>query len=297
MNDPTGETPLGKLIEYLPIVTPTSRWTEDSPKLHFLDWSGDGKEPLLLLHGMAASAQWWAPAAQRLTSAFHCVALELRGHGDSDRSPDGLYDLPRYAQDVEAARRRLGWERMLLAGHSLGGRVALEYSVFHAERLRGVAAVDFLPEIRSDRASKFERIHKRPQPVYATRDEVLRRFRLEPSGSLVGPEAVRRLAETCVKETEGGYTWKFDWQALGLPYGSVWPTLPKVRVPVLLVRGQHSAVMPRPDFERMARELPNVQTVEIPRAHHHVPLDTPQELAGEILRFSGELKPTGFCRT
>jgi pimeloyl-ACP methyl ester carboxylesterase len=150
------------------------------------DWGGPGL-PILLTHGMAAHTHWWDEVVPFWSGQLHAAALDFRGHGESDRTPDGAYTAELWVDDIETARKALGWERFILCGHSMGARIALTYAQRHPQRLRGVAAVDFLPEVRSDRPSRFKRASGRPQPVYRDEDDILSRFRLEPGGTSMPP--------------------------------------------------------------------------------------------------------------
>ena len=95
---------------------------------------------------MAANGHWWDTTVPALKPEFHPVAMDFSGHGDSPWTDDGHYDAALFTNDIEQARRSLGWERFVLAGHSLGGRIALDYAHRFPERLIAVAAVDFLCE-------------------------------------------------------------------------------------------------------------------------------------------------------
>jgi len=256
--------------------------------VHLRDWGGPGL-PILLTHGMAAHSHWWDEVVPLWGDRFRAVALDFRGHGDSDRSPDGVYSADLWIEDIETARRALGWERFILCGHSMGARIALSYAQRHPRRLRGVAAVDFLPEIHRDRPSRFQRASSRPQPVYRDEDGILARFRLEPGGTTMAPEKVRALGREGVRRGAEGWTWKFDWRCLSLPYPPIWPQLPQIKVPTLMVRGELSVVIGAADFERVTREVPGARGVTIPGAHHHVPLDAPRELAAAVESFAASL--------
>ncbi len=236
---------------------------------------------------MAANAHWWDKAAPALKPEFHPVALDFSGHGESPWKPDGLYDAELFAADIERARAALGWERFVLAGHSLGGRVALDYARRSPERLIAVAAVDFLCEFYQSKARRFERTRTRSQPVYPDEASMVSRFRLQPPGTLLSSEELRALARHGVKPGEGGWTWKFDWHAFRFDYRAVWPVLPGIKVPALIVRGEHSTVLSREEFARVVRELPGATGVDIPGAHHHVPLDAPQALAAALKKLVG----------
>ena len=251
------------------------------------DWGGPGA-PILLLHGLAAHSHWWDAVAPLWRGALRAVALDFRGHGDSDWRPDGAYGADVWLEDVETARRALGWDRFLLCGHSMGARMALNYAERHPGRLRGVVAVDFLPEARADRPSRFARASGRPQPVYPTREDAVARFRLEPDGTALAPAEVRALGLRSVRAVDGGWSWKFDWRCLSLPIPPVWPQLAAVATPALVARGELSALLGPEDFARVAAAL-RAAAVTIPGARHHVPLDAPAALAAAVAAFAARL--------
>jgi pimeloyl-ACP methyl ester carboxylesterase len=112
---------------------------------------------------------------------------------------------------------------------------------------------------------------------------------LEPGGTLLPPERVRALGRECVRREGSGWTWKFDWRCLSLPIPPVWPQLPEIRVPTLMVRGGESAIIGPEDFARVTREVAGARGVTIPGAHHHVPLDKPADLAAAVADFAASL--------
>ena len=104
---------------------PTSRRVSGSTgfDLHLLEWSTDGV-PLLLLHGFGNEAHIWDEFAPAVAPYYRTLALDQRGHGDSGWDPEGRYAIDFYVDDVEAVTAELGIERLVLVGHSLGGRVS-----------------------------------------------------------------------------------------------------------------------------------------------------------------------------
>lgn len=257
--------------------------------LHFRDFGGSGA-PVLLAHGMAAHTHWWDSVAPKWNGVLRAAAVDFRGHGESDWVEDGVYTSETWVADLEAARKELGWDRFVLCAHSMGARVSFEYALKFPDRLRGLIAIDFLPEVPQGKPSRFTRARGRPQPVYPDADKMAERFRLEPDGTELSPAELRELGRHGVKRHGGGFTWKFDWRSL-IHYrlGPVWPQLPQVSVPALVVRGQHSTILSRPDFERVVRELPGAKGLEIAGAHHHVPLDKPAELARAVAQYAAAL--------
>ncbi len=98
--------------------------------------------PFVLVHGLASNARTWDGVASRLADLGHpSVAVDLRGHGLSDRPAAG-YDFATVAGDVAAVIRALGLDRPIVAGQSWGADVALEVAARHGEDVRGVACVD-----------------------------------------------------------------------------------------------------------------------------------------------------------
>ncbi len=260
-----------------------SIWTHEAPRLHLASWDADGP-PVLLVHGMGAHSHWWDDVAPALAAKTRPVALDLRGHGDSGWREDGVYTMDGFVADLEEARHALGWERFSLVGHSLGARVALEYAAAHPERLESLAVIDFLVEgWRGGRA--FDRSKARAQPYYGDQATAAGRFRLQPPGTVLDEAALRRLGDVSVKQTERGWTWKFDWRCFGLDVGPVWPTLPRVKARSLVVRGGESSLMDEAVVRKVAESLPQGGGASVPAAHHHVPLDAPGPLAELLLGF------------
>lgn len=98
--------------------------TADGITLASWDLGGVGP-PLLFLHATGFHGRCWTPLAAELARSFHCWALDQRGHGASDASPDLDYGWERFSDDAVRAIGVLGLERPLVVGHSLGGGIAL----------------------------------------------------------------------------------------------------------------------------------------------------------------------------
>jgi pimeloyl-ACP methyl ester carboxylesterase len=111
----------------------------DDVRLAATRWPGHGS-PVVLLHGLASQRRFWNLVVPHL-AGLPVVALDQRGHGDSDRPPDG-YALETVAGDVATAMDALGWSRAVVVGHSWGGAVAATFASRHPERCLAVVAVD-----------------------------------------------------------------------------------------------------------------------------------------------------------
>jgi pimeloyl-ACP methyl ester carboxylesterase len=153
-------------------------------RIHYLDWGGpdDALPPLVLIHGLAATAWAWAPVARRLREHTRVIALDLRGHGLSD-SPRGGYDLESLAYDALTVMVANGWGRdisgraAVVAGHGLGAMVAATMASIQPESVSGVALIDGgwedLGEATGMTAAEFERSIGDPPEVMASMDAYL----------------------------------------------------------------------------------------------------------------------------
>lgn len=102
----------------------------------------DDPLPVLFLHSLAGNGGQWALQLDHLRPHRRAVALDFRGHGESDPAEDGDYSIGGLAGDVAAVADQLGLRRFILAGHSLGASVAIEYAARHPERVAGLLLAD-----------------------------------------------------------------------------------------------------------------------------------------------------------
>ena len=109
-------------------------------RFHYRDWGGAG-QPIVLLHGLASTSHIWDLVAPILCSDFRVVALDQRGHGESDK-PDSGYDFATVTEDLDRFVTRMGFPNPLIVGHSWGGDVALEYAVRKASSPLSLCLID-----------------------------------------------------------------------------------------------------------------------------------------------------------
>ncbi|MEE8230582.1 MAG: alpha/beta hydrolase, partial [Qipengyuania citrea] len=97
-------------------------------RLHYLDWGNRGKPPLVLVHGGRDHARSWDWVAEQLREDWHVVALDHRGHGDSDWVSDGNYSANDMVYDLAQLIHQLGVGPVTIVSHSMGGNVSLRYA-------------------------------------------------------------------------------------------------------------------------------------------------------------------------
>ncbi len=108
---------------------------------HYLEWGDDGKPPLVMVHATGLSAHAWLPIASELAADFHVLALDQRGHGDTDPSDCG-YSFELVGQDLAAVIDRLGLSDVSMVGHSSGGLATLIAASLLPGRVRQACLVE-----------------------------------------------------------------------------------------------------------------------------------------------------------
>jgi pimeloyl-ACP methyl ester carboxylesterase len=111
-------------------------------ELHYLDWGNDGAPTLIFIHGMYDHARSWDWVARALREKWHVIAPDLRGHGDSEWSPDGAYHMTYYLQDLTDLVDALGSDPVSIVAHSMGGNPAARFAALYPARVRKLVLVD-----------------------------------------------------------------------------------------------------------------------------------------------------------
>jgi pimeloyl-ACP methyl ester carboxylesterase len=267
---------------------PISRILAGNPRLHYLEWNPTGARTLLLLHGNSANAWWWRPLAQALSGAnLRLLALDLRGHGDSEwvRPPD--YSPRSYADDLARLIPAASAEGAIALGHSMGGIAVLAFALHYHELVRAVVAIDVAITSGPRRNRYLRRLRTIPTVSYPDLAIAKARFRLMPNEGIIAPELIAETAEHSVQRTiDGNYTMKFDRESF---FGSdgldVAAAIAQARIPLLLVRAELSRIMTADAAVNASRSNPLVELVTIPNAHHHLLLEAPDSLARVIEQF------------
>src|SRR5271165_5394153 len=137
---------------------PTSRiYFSQRLRLHYVDWGNPGAPPLVLLHGGRDHCRNWDWVAAALRRDWHVLALDLRGHGDSQWSSDGNYTLAAYIYDLAQLIHQQELAPVTIVAHSLGGNIALRYTGTFPETVRKLVAIEGLgpsPKILAERAQQ-----------------------------------------------------------------------------------------------------------------------------------------------
>jgi pimeloyl-ACP methyl ester carboxylesterase len=254
-------------------------------RLHLLDWGGEGRQPLLLLHGFTGHAHAWDTLAIALQPHFRVCALDQRGHGDSD--PADVYTAAAAFDDLSGVVDQLGLSRPVLVGLSMGGRSALYFAAQRPRDVLKLVIVDIGPEI-SKRATAAPSGPPEPDTWQSIEQAARHLYAGNPRP---GIHYYRWVTSTSLRQRpDGTLVWKWhpsvkerrapadvDW----------WAVLRAATPPTLILRGEFSPILDRDVGERMAKELPDGRLVEIPDAVHTLHEDNPEAVLAALKEFLG----------
>ena len=261
--------------------------------LNYLEWGDPGAPPLVLLHGLRGFAYSWRIVAERLADRYRCLALNLRGHGDSGPSPVRDLTIDQYVTDVEALATQLHLARFPIVGHSLGGRVAMAYAAAHPERTLGIVVEDIAPGLTDEGALAIKRGMEATPPTFPTWEEAVA-FSARGRANLPAATLEEWAPYIFRRQPDGTITWKHDpllreeWLGPDLPPRAkvhLWDELARVQCPLLLIRGQTSHQLNPALCERMVQSVRDGQWIEIPDTSHFVHHDDPDAFLAAVAPF------------
>lgn len=269
---------------------PSSNGEGGPLRLHHLellpaDGAAAGGEVVLLVHGVSGHAGAWVGVGRALATAGagRPIAVDLRGHGQSQWSPAGDYATVTHVADLVAVVDALGAARVSLVGSSWGALVALAFAHAHPARVRRLALVDIEPSFSQAETDVAPRPHS-----FATMAEV---EAFERGRNPNAPDDVlRAVAAASVRPGPAGLEPWFD------PYfyarwpfraDDWWHAIDSVTAPTLVVQASASFVRAEVTAD-MAARLPNGRHATVVPSTHVVPVDAPGPLAALLVAFLGE---------
>jgi pimeloyl-ACP methyl ester carboxylesterase len=270
-------------------------------KLHYQEWGSPGNPAVLMLHGFGVSGHMFDEFAERVQDRYRLIALDQRGHGDSDWSEAGDYSREAFVADVEGFRQALGLDHFVLVGHSMGGLNAVSYTVTHPGRVSSLILVDVGPEAAKEGVDNIVRFTRGPDELeFEQFVELAHRFNQRRTIENIRERMRHRLKPA----GDGKWTWKFDSRFRkednGLRIGSqlsndeTWKLYRDVPVPTLLVRGEESDVLTQEVAERCVREMQRARLVLVKGAGHSVPGDSPDDFTAAVTTFLDDVVRGAF---
>lgn len=242
--------------------------------LHYFEWGRPDATPLVLLHGLGAAAGLWQRVAAHFADRYRVIALDQRGHGESDRADE--YSTSAMEADLEAAVDALELDRFVLCGASMGGATTLAYTARHPERVRCALVNDAPPALEPD-FIKLLRSAPDTLPVWTSRADAVETWRAR-SGALTPQWALELRADGCLKTVDGGVSLKHD-PALGtqFQFEDLWDEARTITRPILFIRGGQSPVLSAETLMRMDLEIAPARSVTLEKAGHATYFDMEPE--------------------
>ncbi len=269
--------------------------TLQGQRFHYLHWGQSGPT-VVLVHGTGFHAYVWKPIAENLGRDCQVVALDQRGHGDSAK-PESGYGWEVFAADLHAFLVALGGEAVDAIGHSGGATAIARCAAQHPGTVRRAVLIDpiLFPKpnagtvvqnpmaqrarkrrmVWDSRSSMFESYQRRP-PFNTWREEVLWAYVEE--GTFLRTDGHVELK--CPGTIEAQI---FD----HAPTSDGFSVLPRLDIPVLLLRGAASDAFPAAGAEQALALLPHARLTVIPDTTHFVPMERPEAVAQAAREFFG----------
>jgi pimeloyl-ACP methyl ester carboxylesterase len=251
-------------------------------RFFYRDWPSvkPNAQTLVLLHGYTGHARSWDLFAQAMSARYRVLALDQRGHGQTQWAPPNAYDTSEMVTDLEAFVKALGLKDFALLGLSMGGLVSIGYAGKRPAELAKLVIVDIAPELDVEGLKRIQAGVVRSDD-FASIDEAYRRARAD--NPIPPDDQLRhRLEYALMRREDGRFTYRYD-RALrdpknprtGIPAEEGWRMVANINVPTLLVRGELSDILSKPVAARMAKAIPHCKLVEVAGSGHPVPLDKP----------------------
>lgn len=246
--------------------------------------AGEG-ELVLLLHGITAGAIVWDPVIVDLARDHRVVAIDQRGHGDSDH-PETGYTADDYVADVAAVLEVLG-PACAVVGHSLGGRNAILAGAAMPERIRSIVSIDYAATIEASVFTTLRNARAAGDGALPDAESVRRAVRAR--SALLPEDAVERRARCLFAAQDGGYRQVASMAAVAETLDTMdvdlVPSLRDSTVRTLLIRGGRSPFLSEAAFARSLWLRGDLFGAVIAGADHFVPEEQPAEVARLVRQF------------
>jgi pimeloyl-ACP methyl ester carboxylesterase len=253
--------------------------------LHYLDWGNTDAVPIILLHGLCATAHYWDFFASHMTNKYHLIAVDQRGHGDSDWAES--YGPRDYVLDLEAFVESLKLGEFVLIGHSMGGINAIIYAARHPDQVSALVIVDIGPEIAAAGIERMERERASEPDAFRSEEEAISYLKeREPRQP---DDFIRHQMKYALRKGEKGrLAFKYDKKLQSTELRSptwLWEHVNQIICPALLIHGAESDMLADEVAQTMAGSLAFGSVIDVEGAGHSVPGDKPEAFEAAVRDF------------
>ncbi|HCU84493.1 alpha/beta fold hydrolase [Methylophilus sp. UBA6697] len=219
-------------------------------------------QPLVLLHGLFGSADNWGSIAKHFAQHYQVISVDLRNHGRSPHSDSQTY--PEMANDLLETFNALGLEQVHLLGHSLGGKVAMQFATQYPEKVSKLIVVDMAMRTYPDRYTQLmDHMLAVNLSQMASRNEVDNALK----GSIANVR-VRQFLLTNLVKNEAQLQWRINLQGLKANYATLITAIAvHFAPPSLFIRGERSDYVQDSDITELQQHFPQAEFVTLPTDH------------------------------
>jgi pimeloyl-ACP methyl ester carboxylesterase len=263
-------------------------------RFHYVEWGDRSARPILFLHGGGQTCRTWDVVCHELSRNYRCIALDQRGHGDSEWSYEFDYGIEAYAADTAALIDALDLAPLVIVGMSLGGVNGLHYALAQPLSVAGFVAVDVGPWVDVEAALPIREFMQDVANLDRLEEFVAAALRLNPrrDARLLRHSLWHNLRRC----PDGSLMWKTDLRRRGergaivaAALGSLRERIGDLRCPTLVVRGGESRILREEDARRFAAAIPHGRWLVVEGAGHNVQGDQPKALVEALYRFLCEI--------
>jgi len=284
---------------------PTSnRFISQRLRLNYADWGNSDAPPLILQHGGRDHCRSWDWVAEELRRDWHVICPDLRGHGDSEWSPEGHYGMDAFVYDFAQLVQTLGYDQVTIVAHSLGGNITTRYAGLYPEKVAKFVNIEGLsppPAIRRQMEQGVgERMRQwiedkrkasaRAPRKYPTLRDAYQRMKAE--NAFLSDEQARHLTiHGASRNEDGTWSWKFDnylnvWSASDLPTDQIVALWAAIACPILLLWGKDSFAT-SPAIDGRLEHFPSATLIEYENAGHWLHHDQFDRFMSDVKAFLG----------
>ncbi len=255
-------------------------------ELHHRRLGPENATAVVILHGLLGSSDNWGSIAKELAeptdatrTPYHVVAVDLRDHGRSAHTE--RTDYPLMAADVHGLLEQLALKDVIMVGHSMGGKVAMEFAQRWPKLLKRLVVVDISPR-------EHENNHDHILEALSTADLSPGRTRKQVeehvSSYVKEPGVVQFLLKNLYWKDERQLAWRMNVPLLRRDLPNILAAIgpEQVKVPTLFIRGGQSDYITREDIPAIKEQFPNSRVETVPYAGHWVHAQAPEEVISMI---------------